>query len=675
MLNSILCGLLYYTASIMLVIFRLSSLVWVISFLFLSKVFGQEPFDCNGRIYRVLEEQGGSTFQEVLIDLDAEEARFEELHFYTGLRINGIAYRPADNLIYGVLLEEPYVLCRIDANYQLERLRDLPLPSSMLFVSGDISPDERYLVLLGYSPEETGNLLALVDLAAPNYTTTIIPAARTNPNARVQCADIAFHPTLNQLFGFEHSERRLITIDIGTGLINNTSYPSVDIIRGNMPSIFFDAFGNLFGVGASEGTFSNRNLYRFNTEDGSAVLFESMGFERNQDGCSCPFKVELLNRVSSRQAYPCTELEFEFTLINRTDREQIGLVLRDTFPQGVIISQIDNLPFNGEIISGIGSRFLEIQNIDLPLGSFTFNFIIRIQDETPAISVFNQAFLNGIFLTSLTETEDILSDDPETILPDDPTFFAIDQLQVTFDFIEPVLCPNDTLLLASGVSGASNYEWNTGSTNPQITVTEPGNYSVTVTSDCAEAEGVILIRQEQVTLDLGEDLTIDRGEVVELFPTISSNAPIQFYFWEGSLAGSLSCQTCPTTEISPKEDAQFLLEIENEWGCHAMDALNVFVQDFQLYIPNAFSPNGDQHNDFFYLQSPSPYALSTFRVFDRWGNLLFEQKNIYTNDQNVGWNGMRKGKALGPGVFVWVAELQLTDGSTQLVSGDVTLLK
>lgn len=281
----------------MLASIRQSSLVWGVLLLISPQMSGQTPFDCNGRMYRVLEEQGGTTFQEVHIDLDTEEAEFEDRHFYNGLRINGIAYRPADNLIYGVLLEEPYVLCRIDANYQLKRLANLPLPTNLLFVSGDISPDERYLVLLGFSPEEDGNLLALVDLTAPNYSTTIIPAGRTNPNAKVQCADIAFHPTLNQLFGFEHSERRLITIDIGTGLIDNTSYPSVDIIRGNMPTIFFDAFGNLFGVGASEGTFSNRNLYRFDTETGSANLFQEMGFERNQDGCSCPFKVDLLNRV------------------------------------------------------------------------------------------------------------------------------------------------------------------------------------------------------------------------------------------------------------------------------------------------------------------------------------------------------------------------------------------
>ncbi|MCB0585917.1 MAG: gliding motility-associated C-terminal domain-containing protein [Phaeodactylibacter sp.] len=66
--------------------------------------FCQAPFDCNGRIFRVLEEQGGSTFQEIRIDYDNQKAEFEDLAFFSGLQLNGMCYRPADNLIYGVQL-------------------------------------------------------------------------------------------------------------------------------------------------------------------------------------------------------------------------------------------------------------------------------------------------------------------------------------------------------------------------------------------------------------------------------------------------------------------------------------------------------------------------------------------------------------------------------------------
>jgi len=635
----------------------------------------QQPFDCNGRMFRVVEGNGGSTFQEVFIDLEAQEAEFVDLAFYNGAQINGIAYRPADNLIYGVLLEDPYVLCRIDADYRLERLATLPLPGEMLFVSGDVSPDERYLVLLGYSLEESGNLLALVDLESPTYQTRLIPASKTNPNGAVYCADIAFHPTLDRLFGFEHSEQRLITIDIGSGRIDNTSYPPTEVIKGNVPSIFFDAFGHLFGVGSAEGVFSNRNLYQFDTETGSALLFDRMIFERNQDGCSCPFKVELLNRVSSREAFRCTTLDFEFTVLNRTDREQAGVRLTDTFPAGTVISAVSPLPFDGELIQGPGSNVLDIRNVHLPIGRFTFSLSLQIPEGIPPQAVFNRAYLDGVYLTSLTETERILSDDPETVQPDDPTFFAIDALKVTFNAADPILCSGETLWIDTGVPGAAGYRWNTGAATDSIEVTRPGTYAATVTSACEEASGTIEVLSGDLSVDLGPDRTIESGEVVQLDPEIFSAAPVQSYFWEASPAAGLDCLTCPSAVSQPAADTEYRLTVENEWGCRAEDRFRVTVTGFGIYAPNAFSPNGDGRNDRFFLQGKTDYPVRTFRIFDRWGNLVFERQNILANDANVGWDGKLRGKALNAGVFVWLADVRAVDGSRHQISGEVTLVR
>ncbi len=635
----------------------------------------QTPFDCNGRMYRVLEEQGGTTFQEVTIDLDEQEATFEDRHFFRATRINGIAYRPADNLIYGVLLEAPYVLCRIDAEYNLERLAELPLPNNLLFVSGDVSPNERYLVLLGFSPEETGNLLALVDLESPNYPTTVIPVSKTNPDAALYCADIAFHPTLDKLYGFEHSERRLITIELHTGLVDNTTFPVTDVIRGNVPTIFFDAFGNLFGVGASEGTYSNRNLYRMDAETGEVALFDEMGFERNQDGCSCPFKVELLNRVSDRFAAPCTMLDFEFTLINRTDRAQVELRMTDTLPPGAIITHIDELPFAGAIVSGVGTGRLDIRDIQLPIGREAFGITVAIQEETPPTVVYNRAYLDNVLLTSLSETERILSDDPETAVPDDPTFFAIIPLDVDFDNIEPVLCPDDTLWLGSGVPGAETYLWSTGDTTDRIAVTEVGDYQVTVTSGCEEATGFIAVRPAEIGVDLGDDLVIERGEMVALVPSIQSEAPIRSYFWEESAENTLDCLTCSETSAQPTEDVSYQLLVENEFGCHATDVLQVVVRDFRVYAPTGFSPNGDRFNDRFYLQSRTDYRIDSWRIFDRWGNLVFERENVFSNDPAAGWDGLAKGEPMHQGVFAWFARVTGLDGVARLVKGEVTLVR
>ncbi|MCB0639520.1 MAG: gliding motility-associated C-terminal domain-containing protein [Lewinella sp.] len=640
-----------------------------------ATAWAQTPFDCNGRMFRALEEPGGTVFQEISLDPATQAATFTDRHFYPGKSINGIAYRPADNLIYGVLLEAPYVLCRIDANYQLERLAQLPLPPNLLFVSGDISPDERYLVLVGFSVNQPDNLLALVDLQTPGYPTTILPMAKTNPDGRLFCADIAFHPTLNQLFGFEHSEGRLITIDLESGLVDNTTYPIIGDIRGIMPSIFFDGYGRLYGIGSSAATFASNNLYRFDTETGTAELIQPMGREGNQDACSCPFQVELLNRVSSRQAYPCTVLDFEFTFQNRTDRPQTALRLTDTFPTGMTLLDLEPLPFSGEINSGPGSSQLDIRDIELPVGDFTWRFSVQMTEDVALGGVDNRAYLAGVYLRSLTESTTIGSDDPETAAVDDPTHFALRPLAVTFNESAAILCPGDSLRLYSGVTGATAYHWNTGAATAAITIDEPGTYRVTVTTGCAEATGAITVQETPIELDLGPDLTIDRGEAVELAPWILSEAPIRLYFWEEHPAPTLSCLTCPTPVARPLTDAIYQLTIENAWGCRARDELQLTVQDLQIYAPNAFSPNGDHRNDFFFLQSRADYPITVFRVFDHWGGLLYERRDLMTNDARAGWNGRAHDQLLQPGVFVWAAEIRTPDGQTQWVSGDVTLMR
>ncbi len=635
----------------------------------------QKPFDCNGRIFRVLEEQGGSTFQEILIDQQTEEAAFIDLQFFNSAKINGIAYRTSDNLIYGILLEQPYVLCRIDADYRLERLAELPLPGSLLFVSGDISPDGRFLVLLGFSPEEDNNLIALVDLESPGYNTSILPLVKANGAEKVYCADIAFHPTSNKLFGFEHSEGRLITIDIDNLRIDNTTFPVTDVMKGNVPTLFFDAFGRLFGIGSEDEFFSNRNLYHFNVEDGSVRQIQKLDFERNQDGCSCPFKVELWNKVSHRRAFPCTVLQFEFTLVNRTDKVQSDVVFTDTFPRGSRIVHLSELPFKGTVVPGLQPNILRIENIDLPVGIHQFSLKLDIEKNVVRQIVRNRAYLDGILLHSLTEKERIGSDDPETDKADDPTIFRINQLEVDFAQDQVILCPGDTVELDPGIPEAETYSWSTGESTSTITVNRPGYYSVTVSTGCNTAEGRVFVRQEKLSVELGKERTIERGEQVELFPRVSSDAPVNFYFWEASSPDFMSCKTCEVTTIRPQEDTDYRITVANDLGCKATDLLRIKVKEFSLYTPTAFSPDGDGINDRFLLYGRLDYPIASFQIFNRWGGKVFELREGVTNDPSYSWDGQFGRRDAPSGVYVWLAKVVNRNGETEVLKGEVTLVR
>jgi len=94
------------------------------------------------------------------------------------------------------------------------------------------------------------------------------------------------------------------------------------------------------------------------------------------------------------------------------------------------------------------------------------------------------------------------------------------------------------------------------------------------------------------------------------------------------------------------------------------------------FIPDIFSPNGDGANDVFYIQSNSQITeVNALRIFDRWGNMVFEQLHFMPNDPRHGWDGTFSGKQLNPGVYLYWSELETTSGQVMTMGGDVTLIR
>ena len=89
---------------------------------------------------------------------------------------------------------------------------------------------------------------------------------------------------------------------------------------------------------------------------------------------------------------------------------------------------------------------------------------------------------------------------------------------------------------------------------------------------------------------------------------------------------------------------------------------------FSLRILTAF-------NDWFYIQGKGNGIIRTFKIFNRWGAVIFESQNGFINDTSHGWDGTFKGKDLNPGVFVYYAEVEYLDGVVDVFAGDVTLVK
>ena len=94
-----------------------------------------------------------------------------------------------------------------------------------------------------------------------------------------------------------------------------------------------------------------------------------------------------------------------------------------------------------------------------------------------------------------------------------------------------------------------------------------------------------------------------------------------------------------------------------------------------IAVPTGFTPNGDSANDKLVVHGQQSARIALFRVYDRWGELLYEAKDFATNDESMGWDGSFRGEALNPGVYIWVVEAVYRDGVREVFKGETTLIK
>jgi gliding motility-associated-like protein len=101
----------------------------------------------------------------------------------------------------------------------------------------------------------------------------------------------------------------------------------------------------------------------------------------------------------------------------------------------------------------------------------------------------------------------------------------------------------------------------------------------------------------------------------------------------------------------------------------------VLCDGSQLQIPNTFTPNGDNLNDYFFPRGQGIDHMKSFRVYSRWGELVFDKTNVAVNDEYAGWNGTFNGRKLNPDVYVYIIEATCDTGEPITFKGDVTLMR
>ncbi len=128
---------------------------------------------------------------------------------------------------------------------------------------------------------------------------------------------------------------------------------------------------------------------------------------------------------------------------------------------------------------------------------------------------------------------------------------------------------------------------------------------------------------------------------------------------------------------SPKDNITYKCEVSNDGGCKANDEIRIelLCNGSNVFIPNTFSPNGDGANDVFYIRGKGLFGVKVMKIFNRWGELVFEKTNFTPNDAALGWDGMFKGNKLTPDVYVYFVEVTCDNSIILKYQGNVTLLR
>ncbi|HMG14918.1 MAG TPA: gliding motility-associated C-terminal domain-containing protein [Saprospiraceae bacterium] len=259
-----------------------------------------------------------------------------------------------------------------------------------------------------------------------------------------------------------------------------------------------------------------------------------------------------------------------------------------------------------------------------------------------------------------------------------------DNFQVKLDsFIEPHCHGfDDGQLFFSGTGGNPWYKYSVDDLNftgaTAIGGLTSDNYQIhgVDSHGCRDSIDVFLDEPLIVLVNAGEDQTVDLGYTALIN---ASTYPFNHDFkmlWT-SATDSMFCDTCFNIEVLPPGTTTYKTTIVDDTGCMAMDEITIFVKDKKpVYIPNAFSPNGDGYNEgFTAFGSVAARRINLLRVYSRWGELVFETKNIELNQPKLGWDGLFNGKALNPGVYVYYIEINFVDNKNVLYKGDINLLK
>ena len=168
-------------------------------------------------------------------------------------------------------------------------------------------------------------------------------------------------------------------------------------------------------------------------------------------------------------------------------------------------------------------------------------------------------------------------------------------------------------------------------------------------------------------------ITTQVGYPVQIPATYSPN--VISYVW--SPTSTLNCSDCPEPIASPKFNTDYTVSFTDSNGCRNTATVRVIVvcKNANVFVPNTFSPNGDGNNDVFYVRGRGLERVKSLRIFNRWGQIVFERSNFPVNDASYGWDGTFNGNKPQAGVYIYQLEVFCENSQVVHFEGNVALIQ
>ncbi|WP_290795249.1 gliding motility-associated C-terminal domain-containing protein [Flavihumibacter sp. UBA7668] len=222
------------------------------------------------------------------------------------------------------------------------------------------------------------------------------------------------------------------------------------------------------------------------------------------------------------------------------------------------------------------------------------------------------------------------------------------------------LCEGVSIIINPGIF--VTYEWQNGDNSKEQIITKPGLYWVNVTdiNNCSASDSlnIVSIRQNPINFLPSSD-TICKGNTKLLAP---SKPFIKYYWSTGTVTNNITINSAGT----------YFLEVEDNNGCKGIESIKIIEKDCLkgVYIPTAFSPNGDGKNDFFRAIVYGKLRKFSLTVFDRYGSIVF-----HTIEPNNAWNGVINGLAPTASNYVWQCSYEFENELPSHKKGSLILIK